>query len=177
MSNELHEALRANFLFRMLTQQEIETIAADVRVLEFDSGATIVNEGDVADALYLVVAGNVNVMKGNDQFLSMLGRNGFFGEMGLFAEGALRSANCVAATPTRCAVIDKRALHSFCEQFPHIGVKVYRAIIETLAERLQSTSADLAMLMSAQVRGQREVSQVVQRAKTQKVPRPGGAED
>lgn len=171
MSNELHEALRANFLFQALSDQEIEAIAADVRVLEFESGQTIVSEGDVADALYLVVSGHVNVMKGNDQFLSMLGRNGFFGEMGLFAEGALRSANCVAASPTRCAVIDKHALHAFCEQNPGIGVKVYRAIIATLAERLQATSADLAMLMSAQVRSQQDIAQVVKRAKTQKVPR------
>ena len=89
----------------------------------------------------------------------------------------MRSANCVAATPTRCAVIGKSALHDFCELHPQIGVKVYRAIIETLAERLQSTSADLAMLMSAQVRSQREITKVVEKVKTQKVPRRGGSNE
>ena len=48
---------------------------------------------------------------------------------------------------------------------PEIGVKIYRAIIQTLAERLQSTSADLAMLMSAQVRKQADVSKLVEESK------------
>ena len=162
---DLHRALRSNFLFRQLDDAEIESLANSTEVREYAENDVIVHEGDDADALYLVVAGNVNVMKGNDQFLALLGRNGFFGEMGLFAEGAKRSANCVAATPTTCAIIDKRALHDFCELRPEIGVKIYRAIIKTLAERLQSTSADLAMLMSAQVRKQADVSKLVEESK------------
>ena len=173
---DLHDALHANFLFQQLTNDEIKSLAKSVEVRDYEGGTVIVREGEDADTLYLVVAGNVNVMKGNDQFLAMLGRNGFFGEMGLFAEGAKRSANCVAATPTTCALIDKIHLYGFCEQQPDIGVKIYQAIIKTLAERLQSTSADLAMLMSAQVRTQNHVEDMVtrQKVKTGRIPKLEG---
>ena len=104
---------------------------------------------------------DLHVVKGEDQFLAMLGPNGFFGEMGLFTEGALRSASCVALTQTTCASVDRTALHDFCSQHPEVGIKIYRAIVGTLAQRLQSTSADLAMLMGSQVRSQREVTKIV----------------
>lgn len=171
---DLRHALHANFLFQQLSGDEIKSLAESVQVKDYEGGTVIVREGDTADTLYLVVAGNVNVMKGNDQFLAMLGRDGFFGEMGLFAEGAKRSANCVAATLTTCALIDKIHLYDFCEQRPEIGVKIYRAIITTLAERLQSTSADLAMLMSAQVRTQHHVEDMVtrQKLKTGRIQKP-----
>src|SRR5690606_13308863 len=125
--------------------------AQELWVEMLPEGSLVVREGDEADALYLVISGGVQVRQ-KDQFLSYLGPGGFFGEMALFTEGLKRTAHCVAGTDTTCVVIRKDVLHQFCDREPKAGLKIYRAIIRALSERLQATSADLAMLMSTQVK-------------------------
>jgi len=173
----IRDALLGNFLFSSLDQEEAEALVAAVEIATYATGNTIVREGDVADSLYLVVAGGVNVLKANGQFLAMLGVDGFFGEMGLFSEGATRTADCVAAMDTTCAVISKETLHHFCDNHPTTGLKIYRAIIRALAERLQMTSSDLAMMMAARVKTQADISDMVARARAAKAqsdePREG----
>ncbi len=128
-----------------------------VKVVTFVAGATIVGENDPADELFLVVEGGVNVVKRGGQFLAYLGRGGFFGEMALFTQALRRTADCVAADATTCVVIGASVLASYCDSHPASGLKIYRAIIRVLSERLQATSADLAMLMSTHAHPQDDV--------------------
>jgi len=109
---------------------------------------------DDAESLYVVVKGGVNVLKGNEQFLAFLGR----------ADSSARWrcswTNRAAAPPAappwtpRASSSARTSSKQFCTSRPDAGLVIYRAIIRTLAERLQSTSADLAYLMGAQVRQQ-----------------------
>jgi CRP-like cAMP-binding protein len=165
---EVERALRHNFVFEHLDDDELAALAEHVWLERIPGGSLIVREGDEADALYLVVDGGVNVVKANGQFLAFLGREGFFGEMALFTEGARRSASCRAVVDTTCAIVRKEVLDFFCTARPAAGVKIYRTIIRTLSERLQSTSADLAMLMGAQVQSQTDVSAIVEKARRRK---------
>ncbi|HET6347260.1 MAG TPA: cyclic nucleotide-binding domain-containing protein [Myxococcota bacterium] len=162
---EILRSLQQNFLFSALTDTEAGDLAAKVWVEETSSGALIVRENDVADALFVVIEGGVNVMKANGQFLAFLGPGGFFGEMALFTQASHRTANCVATVTTRCLVVRKEVLDAFCAANPATGLKIYSAIIRTLAERLQATSGDLALLMGAQVQPQARISNLVEEAK------------
>ncbi len=165
---DVQRALKANYVFENLDHAELEALAEHVWLERIPGGSLIVREGDEADALYLVVDGGVNVTKASGQFLAYLGREGFFGEMALFSEGTRRSATCVAAMDTTCAVVRKDVLHYFCETRPMAGIKIYRTIIRTLSERLQATSADLAMLMGTQVRSQTAINSIVETARRRK---------
>lgn len=165
---DVQRALRSNYVFESLNDGEIEALAEHVWLERIPGGSLIVREGDEADALYLVVDGGVNVTKATGQFLAYLGREGFFGEMALFSDGAKRSATCSAAMDTTCAIVRKDVLHYFCETRPQVGIKIYRTIIRTLAERLQATSADLATLMGTQVKSQTVVSSIVDTVRRQK---------
>ena len=165
---DVRRVLKANYVFADLSEAEVAALAEKVWLEMIPGGSVIVREGEEADALYLVVDGGVNVTKASGQFLAYLGRDGFFGEMALFMEGARRTATCVAAMDTVCAVVRKDVLHRFCEIRPAAGVKIYRTIIATLAERLQATSADLAMLMQSEVKSQRTVDAIVEEARRRK---------
>lgn len=165
---EITEALRSNPLFAELSDEHLEAFAGEVWLEEIPAGSVIVREGDQADALYVVVSGGVNVTKANGQFLAYLGPGGFFGEMALFLEHSQRSATCSSAADTTCAIIRRSVLDQFCSSVPVAGVTIYRAIISTLAERLQITSADLAVLMAAQVRSQSTIDDMVAAAKNKK---------
>lgn len=164
------DVLHENFLFHALERAELDGLLHHVWHEDYASDQRIVTEGEVADALYLVVKGGVNVTKASGQFLAYLGRAGFFGEMALFADGAKRTAHCTAAMPTRCAVVRKDHLEAFCNEQPEAGLKIYRTIIRTLSERLQATSADLAMLMATQVKPQADINSLVEKAKSKREP-------
>ena len=161
----LKKVLKKNFLFEALTQKHIDSLSAEVWLEPAQAEEIIVKEGDQADTLYIVVMGGVNIVKADGQFLAFLGPGGFFGEMSLFQEGSRRTATCKAAGDTLCAIIRKNSLEKYCTQYPEAGLIIYRAIIKTLSERLQATSADLAMLMKAQVKKQDDISQLVKKAK------------
>lgn len=162
---KLIDTLKSNFLFKTLAPAEVAQFAQDVWLEQLPAHSMVVREGDIADTLYLVIEGGVNVTKNDGRFLAYLGKGGFFGEMALFTEGALRTASCETAIDTTFAVIRKSTFEQFCAAYPGSALKIYRAIIKTMAERLQATSADLAMLMAAQVRKQEDVSATVERAK------------
>ncbi len=166
------EALRKNFLFAKLTEAEIAELAREVWLEQIPAQSIIVREGEDADALYLVVEGGVNVTKIDGRFLAYLGKDGFFGEMAIFTEGAKRTATCQTTLDTTFAVIRKELFEQYCERHSATALKIYRAIISTMAQRLQATSADLAMLMSSQVKKQTDVDSMVERAKKRR--RDGG---
>jgi CRP-like cAMP-binding protein len=158
-------ALRKNFLFAKLTDEEVDLLAREIWLEHIPAHSIIVRENDDADALYLVVSGGVNVTKADGRFLAYLGPDGFFGEMAIFTEGSKRSATCETAQDTTFAVIRRDLLEQYCETHPQAALKIYRAVIHTMAERLQATSADLAMLMQAHVKPQADVSAMVEAAK------------
>ncbi len=160
--DEVCRALRGHFLFEGLTVEQIGALAANVWIERIPGRSLIVREGDEADALYLVLVGGVDVTKADGQFLAFLGPGGFFGEMALFMEGARRSANCESTEDTTCVVVRKDILDEFCTGRPDAGLTIMRTIIGTLAERLKSTSADLAFLMGAQVKRQSQVDSIVE---------------
>jgi CRP-like cAMP-binding protein len=162
--DDIVNALKNNYLFKSLTDNQLEDLAENVWLDRHKEGEIIVREGDYADTLHIVVKGGVNVTKADGQFLAYLGPGGFFGEMALFQESTCRSANCEANDSTVCAVVRKAVLEQFCDQHPEAGLKIYRIIIKTLSERLQATSADLAFLMGTQVKKQAKVDEMVSEA-------------
>lgn len=167
--DEIVGGLRQNFLFASLTDEELGHLADHVPRQKFAAGDMIVREAEKGDTLFVVLAGGVNVTKANGHFLAYLGPRGFFGEMGLFMENSVRSANCVAAADSSFLVVSKEVLDKFCKQYPSTGLKIFGNIIKTLAERLQATSADLAILMgSTQVKAQSGVSKMVEEARRKK---------
>ncbi|MBI5507651.1 MAG: cyclic nucleotide-binding domain-containing protein [Deltaproteobacteria bacterium] len=169
-------ALRANFMFASLSDEQLAAFAGQVWFEKIPAGSVIVREGEQADSLYVVVEGGVNVLKGAEQFLAYLGPGGFFGEMALFTEQSRRSATCQATVDSTCVVIRKAVLEQFCTSRPDAGLIIYRAIIRTLAERLQTTSADLAFLMGVHVRQQSAVQELVDGAKSRGRRPPGTPE-
>ncbi len=161
----IREILAGNFMFRELSSDELTELTEQVWVEKHPAGEVIEREGEPADALFLLVSGGVDVIKKSGQFLAYLGPSGFFGEMALFSDEGVRSATVDAAEAPRCVVLSKDFVHRFCEEPPDTGIKIYRAIIESLSQRLQATSADLAMLMQSEVKSQGEVANIVERAK------------
>ncbi len=166
---DARELLGKNFLFKQLDEAELGQLASVVEAKHYAAGDYVVREGDIGTSLYLVAKGGVNVTKSLEgTFLGYIGAGGCFGEMALFMGSAVRTANCVAALETDCFIVEKAVLDRFCLDHAAAGNKIYREIIRVLAERLQATSADLAMLMRAQVKSQDQINQIVEAKRASK---------
>lgn len=74
----------------------------------FPAGSYVIEQGDAASSLYLVLSGRVEVIveddAGSKAIVGSVGTGEFIGETGI-AAGAVRGAHCVAAENTTCFVL------------------------------------------------------------------------
>ena len=97
-------------IFAAAPQAVLERLAAAARAVSFPAGATIVREGDEADAFYVLWDGEVDVyargeLGGEPEFLRTMGSGTYFGEIGLL-ERTPRTATVTATTDCDCYRID-----------------------------------------------------------------------
>ena len=99
------DVLRQVPLFASLTIDQIAAIADWFRVETFDQDAMIFLEGDPADRLWVVSAGQVKIVKhtsdGQENLLEVITPGEMFGGAGLLL--AVHPATAVAMTPDDCA--------------------------------------------------------------------------
>jgi MFS family permease len=94
--------LRALDLFAAASNNTLERLAAALEPFEFPAGAVVLREGDPADALYVIVDGEVSASARGEgeteQFLRTVGPGGYVGEIGLLTAGP-RTATVTAVSP------------------------------------------------------------------------------
>ncbi len=107
----------------------------------------IVRQGDVGDCMYVIQAGEVEVVQaveGGEQRLALLSAGDFFGEMAIF-EREVRSATVRAVGEARILKVDKRTLLRRIHEDPLLAVN----ILKTLSDRLRDMNAKLARAREA----------------------------
>lgn len=101
-----HEALLLRTSFFADTPPEVlNTITAQAQIRSLQRGDVLFNEGDVPDALYVVLSGRVAIAIGNkpldsrESMLALMETGDLFGELGMIDSG-LRSAMARAIEPS-----------------------------------------------------------------------------
>src|SRR5262245_41743440 len=95
----LTDELRSIPIFKNLTDQQRELVAARLGEVEVDLGAVIARKGDFAYHWFIVREGTAAVTI-DGELVTSLGPGSTFGEIGVLEHGR-RTANVVAATPMR----------------------------------------------------------------------------
>ncbi len=93
-------------------------------------GETIVKEGSVGTALYIVLRGNVRVERGGTT-VGNLGAEDFFGELALI-EDEPRSASVIAVDEADCLLFPAWEFRALLEEHPQIAMAIMRALIARL---------------------------------------------
>ena len=125
----------------------LSAIAARGTRRQFAANAILVNEGDAASSLYIVLSGRLKVYasseEGRQVVLADLGPGDYFGELSL--DGGERSASVVALEPTTCVVVAGAELRAFLAEHPdfaqHLVVQLI-ATVRRLTDQVKSLALD-----------------------------------
>lgn len=136
--------------FDGFTAQDVQRLAAFMRLYRAPAGATIIAEGECDDYMLLIVSGHVDVRKtdkrGVLQTMTSVGPGMTLGEMSMI-DGEPRFATCIAAEPTTFAILARAAMVRILEDAPELGAKVLIRVVTLLSQRLRQTSATLLHYM------------------------------
>ena len=94
------EDLRSVPLFERLDDAALRELSVWLNEVMVEDGKHLVDEGDYAYDLFVIVDGTAEVTREGEQ-LAELGPGDFFGEMGILSEEGRRNATVVAKTPMR----------------------------------------------------------------------------
>ena len=136
------QSLRQVPMFRDIDPARLKLLAFTSERVNFAEGQKFFQQGDAADAAYVVLQGKADVTidsPGGDIKVAELGQNAIVGEMGILSDSP-RSATIVAAAPTTALRIDKRVFVELLTQFPQMSI----AVMRELASRLEKMNTQLA---------------------------------
>lgn len=129
------DELRASGLFGGFSQDRLERLAATLKVLRHSAGAVIVREGDEAREMFVVVEGEVEIIKrgkgGAEARVALLGAGAWFGEMSIL-DIQRRSATVRTLRPSRLVRISLADLDLLYRE----DIKSYALLVLNLAREL-----------------------------------------
>lgn len=134
-------------VFEGLHEDDVSVLAARASTRSAPKNAIIVNEGDLSDSLYVILAGRVKVYLGDESgkelMLDIKGPGQYFGEMVL--DAGPRSASVMTLEPSQFAVISGTDFKNILLKHPNIALHVITNLIR-LARGLNENVKSLAML-------------------------------
>lgn len=109
----------------------------------FASGESIYDAGQPGDALFVIQAGHVELMRTSPEGERIVARYGpgeFFGEIAVLL-GRPRTTRAVAVGETRVLQLDRATFESMCVDRPEIALRVIQRLAERAIELEQRLSA------------------------------------
>lgn len=126
-------------IFRLFDENQLRKIGGVLHERRFAAGASIFEQDDVGDCLYIIVDGIVRIYlinpDGREMTIRVYGRGDTFGEFAVL-DGKPRSAGAVAGSQVITLAIYR---HEFLELMRH-NFDLVTHVIEELTERLRFTT-------------------------------------
>lgn len=152
MSDQALAGLKSIDYFADVPDSALEQLASFGTKKNFPRHAVIINEGDEANALYIIVSGKVQVYlsnaAGRTVTLSTQDAGSFFGELSLL-DGDPRSASVMTLEPTLCYLIPRNSFQNWLENHPTAAI----SIIHSLTRRIRALTENVRGLALSDVYG------------------------
>jgi hypothetical protein len=131
-------------LFAELTQEELQRIAEAARMRVYQPGEVIVREGEHTAGCFIIVTGQVEVVKGADPakatVLAQMGPGEIFGEMAMIDDSP-RSATVRALSATECVGLRRSDFMAELQRTPEIAVHMLPVLVRRLRAARDATMA------------------------------------
>ena len=149
---EIKEQLVRVPLFHGVPERALEIAASAVRKRVFEPGATIFQEGDKGEALYIMAKGLVKLSKvdlgGHEKTLAILQPPEFFGEMALLGQ-TTRSATVTTLNEVHCYLLFNDDFRRLISDYPAMNLN----LTSTLAARLRGMDDESQVLSYQDAQG------------------------
>jgi len=159
-------------LFRLLPDDDLETLASACRIRRFRRGEVIFHQGDPGDALHVMLAGRVKISSPSDSgveaILTTLRPGEFFGALALI-DGEPRSATATAVEPSETMVLPRERFRQLVNE----RVEVRDIVFAELARELRRLTNHVEELHFLDIAG-RLASLLVRMAEEQTASAEGG---
>lgn len=141
------EALRSVPLFQSLPESELRELASRLLAREVEQGKLMFREGDRRKESYVIVEGQVEIIKAlgtpDERLLGVRGRGELIGEMSLFSEEHQRTASVRAKTPLKLLVMRRDDLEDLLRNQPDLAFELVATLSRRLEESENLTISDL----------------------------------
>ena len=131
-------------LFSGLNESELSILAQHANIRTYPKNTVVINEGDEANALYVLLSGQVKVYLSNEEgkeiIVNMQGPCEHFGELALL-DSTTRSASVMTTEKTKLAVISKPDFQRMLADNPGIALSLIRDLtrrVRVLSENVKS---------------------------------------
>ena len=112
---------------------------------EFEAGSTVFQQGDVGDALFVILHGSASVrlkLPTSHRRLVTFSAGTVFGEMALF-DRERRSATVTADQRLACYVFELASWHALSEAHPRIAMKLLSNLVREMSLRMRQANRNL----------------------------------
>ena len=131
------EILSRVSLFSHLKHRDLKRIARLSQDCSYTRGTKIISEGEKDGRLFVIISGEVEVVKNfgqkTEKCLRRLGALSYFGEMALI-DDLIRSASVIARQDTRALCIDQWDLRKEIAKYPVLAIE----LLQMLNRRLRA---------------------------------------
>jgi CRP/FNR family cyclic AMP-dependent transcriptional regulator len=139
-------------LFAGLGDRELDVLQQHAKLRTYPRNIVVINEGDEASTLYMILSGQVKVFLSNEEgkeiIVNMQGPGEHFGELAL-VDSAPRSASVMTVKQSRLASISKPDFRKVLAEHPDIAFR----LIKNLAGRVRVLSENIRNLALLDVYG------------------------
>lgn len=119
-------------IFQGLSVSELAAIASVVEEVDYPAGEIIIKEGTSGENLYLMINGEVSVIKDlgdiNEVEMDRMTAGDYFGEMALF-EDSVRSASIRTEKSSAFMVLHKQEFKEIVREYPQIALEICKVLI------------------------------------------------
>jgi len=151
-------------IFRGLRPEEIAPYADKFNYAEVPANQMIIKEGEPGESIYLLLDGEVEISQAltlmmtkqpeldtREKAITRLNNEmyPFFGEMSIFMDNDIRTANIRTVTKCQLAEIHRKDFFAVNHNRPDTGLLVIENIARVLVERLKKTNNDVIKLTTA----------------------------
>jgi CRP/FNR family cyclic AMP-dependent transcriptional regulator len=152
MDQEAFDVLAEVPLFAGLTADELVVLTRQARVRAYRKNTLLMEKGDDASSLYVILSGRVKVFSADDSgkeiTLNELGPRDLVGELALI-DNSKRTASVMTAENSRCLVLPKSSFLEFVRARPEVALR----LLTVLAERVRRLTEEVERLALRDVYG------------------------
>jgi len=142
--------LRSIEIFKPLSDDDLLDLATLLKFVDYNWGFPIIQKGDPASNLFIIISGRVEVMDEDGITLAEMGRGEVFGEMSLLS-GDRVTTTIMAMEPCQIANLSQKNFRHVLNRFPALQVFFYKLLVSRITTINYQRAEELASGMVGQL--------------------------